>query len=290
VILGPYVQDSFAGLGLERDLVAAEADGRPAARIGWTHRRSQDFDLYFISNQTEAPRRIDLSLRVSGRRPELWDPVDGDIRPASTWSCSGGRTRLPVSLAPSGSVFVVFREPDGTAGRQAGANWPQPEAVQSLDHSWSATFAAESGGPAGAVAFDRLEDWTARPEPGIRNYSGTAEYRRLFQWIEAPGKKPRVWLDLGRVADIAEVSVNGVPCGVAWTFPYRVEIGAALRPGTNELAIAVTNTWANRIVADHGLPENQRLTWTTAPYHFPEGAPLLSSGLLGPVVIEEEQP
>jgi len=52
------------------------------------------------------------------------------------------------------------------------------------------------------------------------------------------------------VANIAEIKLNGISCGVAWTSPYRVEITRALRHGENKLAIGVTNTWANRIIGD----------------------------------------
>ena len=62
---------------------------------------------------------------------------------------------------------------------------------------------------------------------------------------------------------------------------------AALHPGKNHLEVKVANLWANRLIADAGLPEAQRLTWTNyAPYKA--GAPRLPSGLLGPVVLRAE--
>jgi len=95
---------------------------------------------------------------------------------------------------------------------------------------------------------------------------------------------PEYLLDLGIVADIAEVWVNGQPCGTAWTFPYRVDISKAVRPGRNDLEIKVTNTWRNRVIGDHTNPAEKQITWTTAPYRL-EGKSLAPSGLLGPVVI-----
>jgi len=95
-----------------------------------------------------------------------------------------------------------------------------------------------------------------------------------------------VWLDLGDVANIAEVFVNGVPCGVAWTAPYRVDISKGLRTGKNTVIIEVSNTWANRLIGDHNLPEQKRITSTTAPFRL-EGRPLLPAGLVGPVTIQK---
>jgi len=71
---------------------------------------------------------------------------------------------------------------------------------------------------------------------------------------------------------------------VAWTPPYRVEITGAVRSGSNDLEVRVTNTWANRLIGDQALPESQRVTWTSAPDRLGRG-PLLRAGLLGPVRI-----
>jgi len=145
-------------------------------------------------------------------------------------------------------------------------------------------FDAGIGGPADPVVFERLTDWTRHADPAIRHYSGTAAYRNNFEWNTAAHAARRVWLDVGRVGHIAEIAVNGIPCGVAWTDPYRVEITGALRDGANDILIEVTNPWRNRLIGDHGLPEAERVTFARAPYRL-EGQPLQPSGLFGPVRI-----
>jgi hypothetical protein len=47
--------------------------------------------------------------------------------------------------------------------------------------------------------------------------------------------------------------VNGIECGLAWAPPYRVEITAALRSGSNEIEIIVYNTAANALTADEHI-------------------------------------
>jgi hypothetical protein len=287
VVAGPFHKDSFDALGLGRDVIAKDPSGRRDAGIAWTHRAAPGMDLYFLSNQRDEARVIEVSLRVAGRVPELWDPLDGSICQASTWRVENTRTILPVRLEPSGSLFIVLREPTASQGGNAGPNWIEPRTVLRLDGAWQVAFESAMGGPAEPVMFEQLADWTQRPESGVRYYSGTAVYSRSFEWRTAARKQPRVWLDLGRVANLAEVTVNGTPCGIAWTAPYRVEITAALRSGENQLRIAVTNTWANRLTGDQALPEARRLTWTTAPAR-PGGSPLLEAGLLGPVIVGTE--
>jgi hypothetical protein len=287
VLVGPFLEDSFAALGIDRDLVAADPGGQRAEAIAWTHRTAPGMDLYFLSNQRGVTRTLEVSLRATGRVPELWDPVTGEIRRAKTWRIEKGRTLLPLRLEPSGSIFVVLREPAAAQRSEEGRNWPEPTVVQRLEGPWRVSFDPTSGGPEQSLVFDRLQSWPSRPEPGVRHYSGTASYERTFTGTAPAGSRTRVRLDLGRVANLAEVTVNGRACGVAWTAPYRVEITDALRPGGNRLRIDITNTWANRLIGDSVLPERDRVTWTTAPYVL-EGRPLLEAGLLGPVTVTAE--
>jgi hypothetical protein len=91
-----------------------------------------------------------------------------------------------------------------------------------------------------------------------------------------------LWLDLGEVREIAEVWLNGKPLGVLWKKPFEVELSAAARAGSNDLEIAVTNLWPNRLIGDRQLPPEKRLTSTNIT-KFTASSPLMPSGLLGPV-------
>jgi hypothetical protein len=287
VVQCPYHAPSFAALGIEPDLLATEG-GRRAEGLAWTHRQETGADLYFLSNQRQTTRDLEVSLRATGRWPELWDAVTGERRRATAWRADRGRTRLPVRLHAHGSVFVVLREPTDVSRAGPGRNWPEPRMVARLAGGWRVSFDADLGAPRRPLVFDDLQDWTERPEPGIRYYSGTAVYERSFEWGAAFEGAGRVWLDLGQLAHLAEVTVNDVPCGVVWTAPHRVEISDALREGGNHLRIEVTNTWANRLIGDLDLPEEARLTWTTSSRRLVEDRSLLAAGLLGPVTLTAE--
>lgn len=284
VVGGPWAEASFDRLELTRDFAVFEgASQAAAADFAWAHRAGEDWDLYFVSNQREEPRDVTLSFRMSGRVPELWNPVSGEQQTARTWRVADGRTEIPLRLPPAGSLFVVFRQPAAAGQRADGDNRPSPTVVRTLSGAWSVRFDPARGGPSAPVTFPALASWTEHAEPGVRHYSGTAVYTQTLE-VRAPKGGERVWLDVGRVADIAEVRINGVTCGIAWTPPYRVEITQALRDGRNEVEIEVTNTWFNRLAYDRTLPEEQRLTRTTAPERT-EGRPPLPAGLLGPVTL-----
>jgi len=120
----------------------------------------------------------------------------------------------------------------------------------------------------------------------VKYYSGTAVYTKTFNFNG--DLKDKIWLDLGEFSSIAEVKINGINCGTLWTAPHRLEISKAIKKGENQITIEVTNTWPNRLIGDNKLPENKRITKTTAPFRL-EGKALNSAGLLGPVVIQVEE-
>ena len=142
-------------------------------------------------------------------------------------------------------------------------------------------FDPKWGGPA-AATFDRLTGWQTREEPGIKFYSGTATYRQTFDLPPGADAKSTLYLDLGKVCELAEVRLNGQPLGVVWTPPFRVDISRAVQPTGNRLEIDVVNFWPNRIIGDAALPPAQRLTKTNID-KLTEKTPLMESGLIGPV-------
>ena len=247
------------------------------------HRRDGDEDLYFIANREDSENASTCAFRISGKRPEWWDPLTGERRALENFDERNGRTYVPLRLTPHESGFIVFRNDKGSAVTKE--NYPVFTPVQTIEGAWEVSFDPRWGGPATA-RFDRLEDWTSRSESGIRYYSGKATYRISFQSGPA-GTGRALFLSLGRVHNIASVRLNGRNLGVAWCAPWRVSLPAdVLRTGENELEITVANLWLNRLIRDSGLSEEERLTWIPGKYPFQPEDPLQPSGLLGPVRIE----
>lgn len=260
------------------------SEGAPAgASVDYIHRSADGAEVYFVANRVGQDVSAECALRITGRRPELWDPVSGSMRSASGYRQEHDRTTLPFRLAPYQSVFVVFRELTGTKAPPVDAEAVQvPARPVELTGPWEVRFDPAWGGPE-SVVFEQLADWTSRPEEGIRYYSGRATYRKTFDLPDEPGRASQVILDLGRVRHVAQVNLNGVDLGILWTAPWQVGVSGVVRPRDNELEVAVTNVWANRLIGDARLPAHLRTTWTNVSY-APD-APLVSSGLLGPAVL-----
>ncbi len=140
------------------------------------------------------------------------------------------------------------------------------------------------------ITLDTLASWSDNSDAGVKYFSGTGTYTKT---IDAPaswfGKGAHVWIDLGDVKNLAEVSVNGKSLGIVWHAPYRVDATTALKPGTNELTIKVTNAWVNRLIGDQQPDATKKYTFADVkPYRA--SSPLLPSGLLGPVTVIQRSP
>lgn len=285
VLKAPYQDETFKAIGMERDLIATDSLQHYVKDIAWTHRTDPDFDIYFIANQQNTERVINVSVRVANKIPEIWDPVTGDTYQAGDWSNDNGRTALNLRLAPNGSVFIVLRTPAPEASHTRN-NWNEYKPVRDVEGIWQVKFDPAFGGPDQPVIFTTLTDWSQNDINGIKYYSGTADYEQTVKWNSNLVAHRKLWLDLGNLANIASVTVNGVYCGTVWTPPYRVDITNTLHTGYNKIHVEVTNTWANRLIGDQKQPADKRITNTTAPYRL-EGKPLLPAGLFGPVKIVE---
>jgi hypothetical protein len=284
----PYTDNTFDKINLPQDVIAHEGSSvAQASKIAWTHRRDKDTDIYFISNQQEKARTLNLSLRVAGKVPELFDAVTGENADAAEWKFENGRTVLPVKLDASGSIFIVLRRKADAGQTVAIAPAANATVEQPISGNWQVTFDAALGGPIAPVTFTTLANWSQNADSCIRYYSGTARYAIAFTNKVKLKTGEKLFLDLGEVSNIAAVKVNGVDCGVAWTAPYRVDITRAVKKGQNSLEIEVTNTWANRMIGDQRLPEDKRIAKTNAAFRL-EGKPLLKAGLTGTVKLIKE--
>ncbi|MBZ5564580.1 MAG: hypothetical protein LAP13_19450 [Acidobacteriia bacterium] len=378
VVWGRSLGEVLTSLGAPPDFACHDLN--VGEQVRYLHRQIDTDDFYFVANAVPEARSFLCTFRVAGKRPELWWPDTGRIEPVAVYDERDGRTLIPLTLDPCGSVFVAFRgnaaplpdrvvsvrntgvelsglspavipeiqlqqEPGAISVKSNAAGGYLIEVAQpglyelktaaqralqakvaaipdrlEIDGPWELEFPEGWGAPP-RLTLERLISWTDHPDAGVKYFSGTATYRRRF---EVPAKMLsrdcRFYLDLGRVAVIAEAELNGRDLGVLWKPPFRADITEIIRAGANELAVSVVNLWPNRLIGDDHLPpdcewappstprnltphtwggvldhwpkwflENKpsptgRLTFTTWK-HWSKDDPLLESGLLGPVRI-----
>jgi hypothetical protein len=194
---------------------------------------------------------------------------------------------------------------DGSRQSVAVKDLSQPLQVQG---PWNLTFQEKRGAPE-KITLPELQSLSTHQEPGVRYFSGQVTYQRNLNIPkDMLGEGRELYLDLGQVEVIAEVTLNGHSLGTLWKAPYRVDISGAAKPGENDLSIRVTTLWPNRLIGDDAIPvdgeENgeyfnkwpdwlkegkppatrQRVTFVSW-HHWRADSNLLASGLMGPVTL-----
>jgi hypothetical protein len=307
-------------LGIGADFRGPE---NKSSGLDYVHYAKAGVDFYLIQNTLNASISHDLDFRQRDKKVELWDPVTGDILDAPIYRSEKNYTRIPITLPPYGSMFVVFRNglgtPSFTSVGKTGANVPEisytkqgivflQEGKYELLHDgktttvdnrvskknitgpWEVSFPARWGAPENAT-FENLISWTESPDAGIQYFSGIATYSKTFDCDGLPGSGDRVFIDLGDLEKVGDVWLNDEHLGIAWSKPYRFDVTEVLRNGENKLRIEIANTWSNRLTGDAIRKEKYTSTNITLQQKLPWAeVPLLRSGLFGPVTIQTFTP
>lgn len=252
--------------------------------IHYGHRKKDEIEIYFISNQTNEEQVIYPEFRVKGKQPELWEATTGSIRYLPAYESKENSTIVPMKLTPYESAFVVFRHlARHNPLQNISDNYPDLEIVENLRGPWKLTFDSSKRGPVEPITIDTLKDWTTFSDKQVKYYSGEVIYQIQFT-IQEKEKEKKILIDLGNLTAMAKITVNDEYVGGVWTAPYRLDITNQVKTGYNELTVTVVNNWMNRIIGDMNLPEDQRKTWCFVnPYDAQ--SPLQPSGLFGPVTI-----
>jgi hypothetical protein len=272
--------------------VARMAEGDdPAFLVVKTLELDYTLNGQHLSARGTDPETIDLKPPLLGQPERVTDVL----------GAAPGRVRV---LAFQPGLYQV-QTAAGQTRERAVAALPPPWVIGG---PWEVHFAPNLGAPESA-SFESLTSLTARPEAGIKYFSGAATY---FKTLDLPpgmlAHGRRLFLDLGRVEVMARVRLNGRDLGLLWKPPFRLDATDALRPGENKLEVRVVNLWPNRMIGDEQLPEDSERnpdgTLKAWPQWLLEGKPspteritftswrlwkktdaLLDSGLLGPVTL-----
>jgi hypothetical protein len=284
VISGSTFEQILAADGLAPDF---SVQGAKDGSIRYIHRILPQGDMYFVCNLQDRVEPVTLQFRITGRTVGVWNPTTGAVTGNIVASDDGKITSVTLPLQPHESLFFLFTDKKDAASAAVAFREDRPSTSTPVEGSWTVTFPANLGGPEDPVTFEQLGSWTENPDDRIKHFSGTASYRKSIR-LAKPTKGSRLFLDLGNLPHLAEVSLNGKNLGVVWTKPARVDITSAAKKGDNDLEIRVTNVWKNRLVGDAKLEPTKRITWSNWPF-YKGNEPLEVSGLLGPVTIVSEK-
>ncbi|MFZ4696006.1 MAG: hypothetical protein ACOYMV_12850, partial [Verrucomicrobiia bacterium] len=223
----------FASSHLPRDLRISP--GNPDLRF--IHVRKGGKDFYLLVNEGEKVIEGRIRVRAGGAK-EWWDPWTGTRSPVPEG---------PVRLRLERRASVVLAVDPSRKPSALPAERPRREIVRPVRAKWRVR---KPGGR--LLGLKAPGDWAR--QRGFELFTGTLAYEAS---LEVPSAA-ELWLDLGRVGEIAELRVDGRVVGACLWAPYRFRFNAA--PGRHRFEVRVTNSMANEY----------------------EGAQL-PSGLMGPV-------
>ncbi|MDR3253238.1 MAG: hypothetical protein LBT35_06740 [Tannerella sp.] len=226
------------------------------------HRSAPDAEIFFVVNNGDTvPKQLTFSIKAPNAEPEIWDAYSGTIKELKTWERQGDSVRLTLDLtAGNASVFVVF-----PAQKTSYAKLPDIKTVNETSRvitgGWTVAFQPKTNEKPFSRKFASLVDFSKQEDVQEKYFSGTAVYEKTVKISASDLQAGKLlFLDLGKVYDMASLEINGQKAGVLWAPPFRADITPYLRAGTNRLRISVTNTWANRLIGDEQYPED--FEWT----------------------------
>jgi hypothetical protein len=271
-IEGPYKENSFEKLGVGKDL-DFDHNGH---RIAWTHRKLDDADIYFLSNQSAFEEQVELQFGVHNKIMETASFLDGKIYRYFDFSRTQNAEKHSITLSPFESRFIIFRMPLVNES----IVFPMEEDPKTIDLSgnWKLKIPEKD-----TIKLERLTSWHLMQESTFKYYSGTAVYSKKFN-VDPQQSRSDFSIQFDSVCNMATIKLNGIDCGTLWTPPFRLNITKAIKTGANNIEIEVTNTWRNRLKGDELLPVKQRSTYQNSPYSL-SNKPLLPAGILGKVKI-----
>lgn len=270
-------------------------------------------DILIDEMNKDTPRQVKISYFEDGKNSVLIADMNEFVDlPSESWR---NFHPFPELICKDGKQSVMVWENgqyelekgNGNSYEIRFDNIPEEMAI---DGYWQVSFHGITGNKE-SVIFDNLYSYTISEDENIKYFSGTASYSKEITIPEDRfSDNLDIWLDLGRVECIAEVTVNGKKLRTIWKEPYRIKITDFVTPGVNKLKIDVTNLLVNRLIGDEQYPDdyeyqvNGILTkypvWLDDSAQRPESPrktfsvvklwhqddELIESGLLGPVVLK----
>jgi hypothetical protein len=291
--------------------------------LDFIHYKKTDMDFYFIRNTTDQWVSRECGFRQQSKVPEIWNPLTGEVVSVPVYDQQDKYINIPITLAPYGSYFVVFKKGTATAPftnvTPSGQNPPlmqftrdgilflkegtfelksktgskkveNKQRIHVIDGEWNVSFTKGWGAPE-SVVLPELTSWTNNKNAGVKYYSGIGIYHKTFQFQNTSplSKDERIFIDLGNLSKVGEVWMNGRSLGITWAKPYKFDITSIIKNGSNTLTVEIANVWSNRLTGDAITGEKYTSTNIKGNGDSPRSwakVPLIESGLLGPVIIQ----
>jgi len=257
--------------------------------LSFLHRKSDDMDIYFVSNIQNRAINIPVTFRIQNKIPWKWNPYNGEISPIWNYEKTNQGTKIPINLSSYESTFIVFRNEgsenhvkyselhkitdvkenviealaiengvfhliihQGDSEIEKSVSIKDIPAPFTISGDWKTTL-KEKNLTILDTSISHLTSWTNSDK--TKNFSGTATYSINFELPDEYISNDHILIiDPGKVGNIAEIELNGINAGTTWMREQTLDISDIAKRGLNQLKIFITNTLINRISAMESPP------------------------------------
>lgn len=225
----------------------------------WKARRLDDGMIFFLSNFRNTGE-FNVTLRVTGKAPELFNPVTGRITKLARYTNVDNGVRICIDVNDmADSVFIVFRSKQtqpSVAKVQSAGQGVSPADLK-LFYSSSNKLMAETARPGTyqlTMSDGSQKSLSVKQKSQVIAINGpwkstqkdksghTVLQEATFNLPSGFTKDRRVALDLGNVNVMAKVTLNGKTFDTLWMPPYSLDVTKTLKSGKNTLQVLVTST------------------------------------------------
>lgn len=222
----------------------------------------------FVNAHRYESRTADITFPksvASGKRAWLYNPADG-----KKYSLPVKNGKLHFEFGPAESYLFVFNNLGGKSEKWS----PIPaEGTDSLTFdSWKVSLHHQQEKWVKDTVVTELKDLK---DTKAVNFMGDVTY---ISSITLDGKNMPRYLNLGKVADICELKVNGSEAGVRWFGRAIYDLKGLLHDGENTIEVKVTTLSGNYLYTLKNNKVAQRFV-------IKRKQPLMPMGLIGPVVM-----
>lgn len=223
-----------------------------AQDIGYIHKKTEEGDIYFVSNMSKNDYVTTLKFKNQTAPSLVVDPLTLKKKEI----LNAGEKEIQIHVEPLQSLLLFF------AGDAQGIEKElQVTGEKDISKDWKFEV------PAKDITLDmpELQEWQQIPE--LKYFSGTAFYEKTVEMSEEELKAQEIVLKIGEVSVCARVYVNDQLAGDIIKYPYEVEIGRFLQPGTNKIRIEVVNLLINHYLdPEFQVPLYEGVTSEGWPY------------------------
>lgn len=245
---------------------------KPNSFVSQVRYQAGDTEWLFITN-SDLTDEHSITILPSkelgfGRQAWIWDAASGE-----RYYVGEGSRPITLELATGDSRLVIFDK------EKKGPAWePLPATAVTtflLRGPWQAAFHHLDGSAVRTTVMSALTD--LKDDPATVAFSGTVVYR-----IDFTAEQGTLWkyVNLGKVAGISGLAVNGKDAGIQWYGRRIYRIDHLLQSGQNTLEVRVVTTMGNymKTLKDNHVAQY----WTNVGR---KDQPIQSMGLLGPVIL-----